>query len=267
MLAKRIIPCLDVKEGMVVKGTKFEDLKTMGDPVKMALEYELQGADELIFLDISASHEKRKTIIELVKNVAKEISIPFTVGGGIQTIDDIQLILCAGADKISINSAAVRNPELITKAAEMFGSQCIVIAIDAKRTNNQEKNPSLEFEQPAKEKWLIYLEGGKIPTNIEAIDWGRRVKELGAGELLPTSIDNDGVNQGYDLELNRKLSEETKLPLIASGGAGELRHIYEVLTIGKADAALAASIFHKKEYSIKEVKSYLKERGIAVRIT
>ena len=261
MLTKRIIPCLDVKDGIVVKGTQFKNLQEEGDPVELAVRYEDEGADELIFLDISASHEKRATMINIVQKVAQSISIPFTVGGGIKTINDIQNVLCSGADKVSINSAAVRNPSLITAAAEIFGSQCIVVAIDARRKKSQSTNESEDIA------WEIFLEGGRIATGIDAISWGIKVKELGAGELLPTSMDCDGMKNGYDLALNRQLSETTNLPIIASGGAGTLEHLYEVFVQGKADAALAASIFHREQYSIQEVKEYLQEKGIQMRIS
>ncbi|MBI2654323.1 imidazole glycerol phosphate synthase subunit HisF [Candidatus Woesearchaeota archaeon] len=251
MLTKRIIPCLDVKNGQVVKGTSFVNLKYAGNPVKLARNYYEDGADELVFLDITASYEKRKTIIDLVEKVARQIFIPFTVGGGISTIEDIRNLLKAGADKISINTAAVNNPDLIKEAAEKFGSQCIVIAIDAKKVRN---------------KWKVFVKGGRQSTGLDAIEWAKIVEKLGAGEILLTSMDKDGTKEGYDLELTIKISEKVNIPVIASGGAGSLESIAYVLKEGKADAALAASIFHYKKYSIKQVKRYLQTQGIEVRI-
>ena len=251
MLTKRIIPCLDVKNGQVVKGKSFVDLKYAGNPVKLARKYYEYGADELVFLDITASYEKRKIMIGLVEKVAKQIFIPFTVGGGISTIEDIRNLLKAGADKISINTAAINNPGLLKEAAEKFGSQCIVVAIDAKKIKN---------------KWEIFVKGGRQATGFDAVEWAKKVQELGAGEILLTSMNKDGTKEGYDLELTRKISESVNIPIIASGGAGSLESIARVFSEGKADAALAASIFHYKKYSIKQVKRYLQKKGIGVRI-
>ena len=251
MLTKRIIPCLDVKNGQVVKGKGFVNLKYAGNPVKLARKYYEEGADELVFLDITASYEKRKTMIDLVEKVAKQIFIPFTVGGGISTIEDIKNLLKAGADKISINTAAVNNPDLIKEAAEKFGSQCVVVAIDAKKIKN---------------KWKIFVKGGRQATGLDAIKWAKKVENLGAGEILLTSMDKDGTKGGYDLKLTRKISESVNIPIIASGGAGSLESIAKVFNEGKADAALAASIFHYKKYSIKQAKRYLQKKGIEVRI-
>lgn len=250
MLTKRIIPCLDVKNGQVVKGKSFANLKYAGNPVKLARKYYKGGADELLFLDITASYEKRKTMIDLVEKVAKQIFIPFTVGGGISTIEDIRNLLKAGADKVSINTAAINNPDLIKEAAGKFGSQCIVVAIDAKQIKN---------------KWEVFIKGGRRATGLGVIEWAKKVESLGAGEILLTSMDKDGTKRGYDLELTRKISESINIPIIASGGAGSLESIAKVLKEGKADAALAASIFHYKKYSIKQVKRYLKKQGIGVR--
>lgn len=268
MLAKRIIPCLDVKDGEVVKGVQFVNLKIEGDPAKLAAIYEEQGADELVFLDITASYEKRGTMLNVVKRTADMVSIPFTVGGGIRSIDDIKNVLSAGADKVSINTAAVRKPSFIKKAAEIFGSQCIVVAIDAKRVYVERAEPDKAVVDTAEGKcwWEVYVEGGRLPTGMDAIVWAKTVKELGTGELLPTSMDCDGMQNGYDIPLTKSLSEATDLPVIASGGAGNLEHIYEVLTAGKADAALAASIFHRSQYSVREVKEYLTQRGVHVRL-
>ena len=251
MLTKRIIPCLDVKNGQVVKGKGFVNLKYAGNPVKLARKYYEYGADELVFLDITASYEKRKTIIDLVEKVAKQIFIPFTVGGGISTIEDIRNLLKAGADKISINTAAINNPGLLKEAAEKFGSQCIVVAIDAKKIKN---------------KWGVFVKGGRQSTGLDAIEWAKKVESFGAGEILLTSMNKDGTKEGYDLELTRKISESVNIPIIASGGAGSLESIAKVFKEGKADAALAASIFHYKKYSIKQVKRYLQKKGIEVRI-
>lgn len=251
MLAKRIIPCLDVKEGRVVKGTKFVDLKDAGDPVELAKYYNEQGADELSFLDITASYENRKIIIDVIKKVAKQVFIPLSVGGGINSIETIRELLNAGAEKVSIGTAAVKNPDLIREASQKFGSQAIVVSIDAKRKNNS---------------WTVYIKGGREDANIDALEFGKKMEKLGAGEILLNSIDMDGTKQGYDIRLNKKFSEELNIPIIASGGAGKLEHIKEVLTKGKADAALAASIFHYKKYTIIDVKKYLKKNGIEVRI-
>ncbi len=251
-LTKRIIPCLDVKDGRVVKGVQFVQLRDAGDPVELARAYDEQGADELVFLDISASVEGRKTMVEVVKAVASELAIPFTVGGGIHSLDDMKKILRAGADKVSLNTAAVQNPVLIKEGADFFGSQCMVVAIDAK------------FD-PAIDTWRVYTHGGRKPTDKKVIDWAREAMELGAGEILLTSMDSDGEKNGFDLELTRAVSEAVTIPVIASGGAGNAEHFAEAFEKGKADAALAASIFHYKETSVHEVKSYLREKGVTVR--
>ncbi|PIP68062.1 MAG: imidazole glycerol phosphate synthase subunit HisF [Candidatus Omnitrophica bacterium CG22_combo_CG10-13_8_21_14_all_43_16] len=252
MLTKRIIPCLDVKDGRVVKGVKFLNLKDAGDPVEVAQFYDNEAADEIVFLDITASFEKRNIMLDVVKRTAETVFMPLTVGGGIRNLEDIRQLLKAGADKVSINTAAVKDIELVKKASEKFGSQCIVVAIDAKRSG--------------KGKWEVYIHGGRTPTGIDAVRWGKKVEKIGAGEILLTSMDKDGTKDGYDIELTRKFSENLNIPIIASGGAGNLEHIYEAFTKGKADAALAASIFHYKEYSIREVKEYLKKRKVSVRI-
>ena len=254
MLAKRIIPCLDVTEGRVVKGTKFLNLKEVGDPAEVAAAYDQEGADELVFLDITASFEGRKTMVDVVKRTAEMAFMPLTVGGGISSLEDIAVMLRSGADKVSLNTAAVREPELLRRSAEMFGSQCIVLAIDAKRRPG--RPPS----------WDVYVEGGRVPTSLDAVSWAKRGEELGAGEILLTSMDCDGTKEGYDVDLTRSVSEAVNIPVIASGGAGSLAHLYEVLGRGKADAVLAASIFHYRELTIREAKQYLKERGIPVRI-
>jgi cyclase len=268
MLAKRIVPCLDVKDGKVVKGVQFVNLKVEGDPAELAAAYEEQGADELVFLDITASHEKRDTTLEVVKKTADMISIPFTVGGGIRNVTDIQNALSSGADKVSVNTAAVGDPNLVKESAEVFGSQCIVVAIDAKRVYVDKSLPDKTVVETPKGKcwWEVYVEGGRVPTGIDAIAWAKTVKELGAGELLPTSMDCDGTQDGYDIELTRTMSKATNLPIIASGGAGNIEHIYEVLTAGDADAALAASIFHRGQYSVGEVKRYLAKKGVPIRL-
>ena len=268
MLAKRIVPCLDVMNGQVVKGVRFVNLKVEGDPAELASDYEEQGADEVVFLDITASHEKRDTTLEIVKRTADMISIPFTVGGGIRNITDIQNALSSGADKVSVNTAAVNNPKLVEESATIFGSQCIVVAIDAKRVYVNKIMPDKKIVETSKGKcwWEVYLEGGRLPTGIDALTWAQTVKNLGAGELLPTSMDCDGTQDGYDIELTRAMSRATNLPIIASGGAGNLEHIYDVLTVGDADAALAASIFHRSQYSVGEVKRYLSEKGVPMRL-
>jgi cyclase len=268
MLTKRIVPCLDVKDGQVVKGVQFVNLKVEGDPAELAADYAEQGADEVVFLDITASHEKRDTTLEVVKRTADMISIPFTVGGGIRNIIDIQNVLSSGADKVSVNTAAVNKPKLVEDSAAVFGSQCIVVAIDAKRVYVNSDLPDKTVVDTSKGKcwWEVYLEGGRLPTGIDALVWARTVKELGAGELLPTSMDCDGTQDGYDLELTRAMSRATNLPIIASGGAGTLEHIYDVLTVGEADAALAASIFHRSQFSVGEVKSYLSKKGVPMRL-
>ena len=250
MLAKRIIPCLDVNAGRVVKGVKFVELRDAGDPVEVARLYDRDGADELCFLDITASHENREIILEVVARTADEIFMPLTVGGGINRLDDIRKLLRAGADKVSINTGAIARPEFVREAAQTFGSQCIVVAIDAKR---------------AGKGWEVFTHGGRKPTGIDACEWAQRMAGYGAGEILLTSMDRDGTKEGYDLELTRAVSERVPIPVIASGGAGNLEHIYQGLTAGGASAALAASIFHYREYTIAECKRYLKERGISVR--
>ncbi|MCD6584081.1 MAG: imidazole glycerol phosphate synthase subunit HisF [Candidatus Omnitrophica bacterium] len=257
MLAKRIIPCLDVKDGRVVKGVNFGNLKDAGNPAEQAEVYAKEGADEIIFLDITASLEKRKTILDIVERTAQTIFIPFTVGGGIRSLEDIRVLLKSGADKISINTSAVENPLLIKEGAEEFGSQCIIVAIDVKLTND-EKNST--------KKWEVYTYGGTKATGIDAIEWAKKVESLGAGEILLTSMDKDGTKEGYDLELTKAVSEAVSIPVIASGGAGNLEHLFQAFTVGKADAVLAASIFHYGEYSIKQAKAYLKEKGIPVRL-
>ena len=260
MLAKRIIPCLDVKEGRVVKGINFVDLRDAGDPVENAIEYDIQGADELVFLDITASHEKRNIIIDVVRRTAENIFMPFTVGGGIRTIEDIRNLLNAGADKVSINTAAVKNPQFVTEAAEKFGSQCIVVAVDAKRVKND------SFEKFKGISWEIFIHGGRTPTGIDALQWGIKMEQFGAGEILLTSMDRDGTKIGYDLELTEFYSKNLKIPVIASGGVGNLEHILDVFRYADASAALAASIFHYKEYTIRETKEFLKENGVNVRL-
>ena len=254
MLTKRIIPCLDVKDGRVVKGTNFVGLRDAGDPIELAKKYDDERADELVFLDITASHEKRGTIVDIAKGCASQVFIPFTVGGGIRTVDDMRAILKAGADKISVNSAAVKNPEIIRDGAQKFGSQCIVLAVDAKRV-----------EDSAELRWEVYVNGGRKPTGIDCLEWVKKAVGLGAGEILLTSMDADGTKDGYDIELNRAVSEAVNVPVIASGGAGELEHFYKVLTEGKADAVLAASVFHYGKYTIRQVKDYLKSKGVEVR--
>lgn len=256
MLAKRIIPCLDVKDGRVVKGTNFLNLKDAGDPVEIAAWYDKEGADELTFLDITASHENRNIILDVVKKTAEQIFMPLTVGGGIRGIDDIRRLLTAGADKVSVNTAAVKEPEFITKASRRFGSQCIVIAIDAKRVQGT-------FETP---KWEVYINGGRTPTGLDAVTWARTIEKKGAGEILLTSMDRDGTKDGFDIELNRAISEAVNIPIIASGGAGKVEHFYDVFTRGRADAALAASIFHYRTISIQAVKEYLIQNGVTMRL-
>ncbi len=251
MLAKRIIPCLDVKEGRVVKGVNFVNLIDAGDPVENAKVYDEQGADELVFLDITASYEKRSIMIDVVRRTAECVFMPLTVGGGVRTVEDIRNLLNAGADKVSINTAAVKNPELISEGARIFGSQCIVVAIDARRSGDS---------------WEVYIHGGRTPTGIDAVEWAKKVVDLGAGEILLTSMDRDGTKAGYDIELTRAISDAVSVPVIASGGAGTKEHFYEGLVEGKADAVLAASVFHFKEMTIRELKEYLKERGITVRL-
>jgi cyclase len=256
MLTKRIIPCLDVKDGRVVKGVNFINLKDAGDAVENAKFYDSQGADELVFLDITASHENRKTKLELARKVAESIFLPFTVGGGISAVRDIRELLSAGCDKVSINTAAVKKPEFIYEASRRFGSQCIVVAIDAR----------CKVKTKSKQLWEVYIHGGRTPTGLDAIKWAKRVEKLGAGEILLTSMDYDGTKEGYDIELTSRISEAVGIPVIASGGAGTLPHLYDALTDGKADAVLAASIFHFREYSVKEAKEYLKKKGVKVRL-
>ncbi|HAR70145.1 MAG TPA: imidazole glycerol phosphate synthase subunit HisF [Eubacterium sp.] len=252
MFTKRIIPCLDVNNGRVVKGTNFVNLRDAGDPVEVAALYDKAGADELVFLDITASSDRRETTVELVRRVAEKVFIPFTVGGGIRTVDDFKNLLREGADKISINSSAIDNPRLISDAADKFGSQCVVVAIDAKRRADGSG-------------WNIYKMGGRVDTGIDALEWAVKANKLGAGEILLTSMDCDGVKQGYDIELTRTIAENVSIPVIASGGAGSKEHFYEALTEGKADAALAASLFHYKELEISDLKDYLAQRGVSVR--
>lgn len=253
MFTKRIIPCLDVKAGRVVKGVNFVDLRDAGDPVEIARAYDQAGADELVFLDITASSDQRETVVDMVSKVAEQVFIPFTVGGGIRTVDDFKRLLRAGADKVSVNSSAIDHPELVREAALKFGSQCVVVAIDAKRRADGTG-------------WNIYKHGGRLDVGIDAVDWAKQMEALGAGEILLTSMDGDGTKAGYDLELTRAVAEAVSIPVIASGGAGTLEHFYEALTEGKADAALAASLFHFKELEIKEVKTYLREKGVSVRL-
>lgn len=253
MHTKRIIPCLDVKNGRVVKGVNFVDLKDAGDPVEIGRAYDREGADELVFLDITASSDARQTVVDMVRRVAETVFIPFTVGGGIRTVDDFRMLLREGADKISINSSAINTPGLISDAAEKFGSQCVVVAIDAKRRRDGSG-------------WNIYKNGGRIDVGTDALEWAVRVEKLGAGEILLTSMDCDGTKAGYDLELTKAVAEAVSIPVIASGGAGKPEHFKEALTDGKADAALAASLFHYKELEIREVKKYLREQGISVRL-
>jgi imidazole glycerol-phosphate synthase subunit HisF len=289
MLARRIIPCLDVKGGRVVKGVSFVNLRDAGDPVEVAKAYDEQGADELTFLDITASHEQRGIIIDVVRRTSEQVFMPLTVGGGIKTIEDIRELLKAGCDKVSINTSAVYDPRFIKAAAERFGSQCIVVAIDAKRTIpvtdaerakqieeiskklHWAKDPdfkSLFFQGVNKDglHWEVFTHGGRTPQYIDAVAWAAKMEELGAGEILLTSMDQDGQKTGYDIELTRAVSEAVNIPVIASGGVGNLEHIYEGLTAGRADAALAASIFHYKEYTIKEAKEYLRDKGVPVRL-
>ncbi|WP_026515684.1 imidazole glycerol phosphate synthase subunit HisF [Butyrivibrio sp. MC2021] len=253
MLTKRIIPCLDVNNGRVVKGINFVNLVDAGDPVLVGEAYSKAGADELVFLDITASNERRATVADMVREVAKKVFIPFTVGGGIRTVEDVRAILREGADKVAMNSAAIERPELIAEAADKFGSQCVVLAIDAKRRDDGSG-------------WNIFKFGGRIDMGIDAVEWAKRAVDLGAGEILLTSMDCDGTKAGYDLELTRAIAEAVSVPVIASGGAGTCEHFYEALTEGKADAALAASLFHFKELEISEVKKYLRDKGVPVRL-
>lgn len=253
MFTKRIIPCLDVHNGRVVKGVNFVNLRDAGDPVEIAVAYDKAGADEVVFLDITASSDARNTVVDMVRRVAENVFIPFTVGGGIRTVDDFKVLLREGADKISINSSAINRPELISEAADKFGSQCVVVAIDAKKRADGSG-------------WNIYKNGGRVDVGIDAVEWAEKVCRMGAGEILLTSMDCDGTKAGYDIELTRAIAEAVSVPVIASGGAGTMEHFYEALTDGKADAALAASLFHYKELEIREVKEYLREKGLSVRL-
>jgi len=254
VLAKRVIPCLDVEGGRVVKGTRFLDLRDAGDPVEVAARYDAEGADELVFLDITASHEERDILIDIVRRTAEQIFMPLTVGGGIRTIEDIRALLSAGADKVSINSAAVRDPDFVRRASDRFGSQCIVVAIDPKRV-----------AENGREVWRVHINGGRVPTDLEAVSWARRAEQLGAGEILLTSMDADGTQDGYDIPMTRAVAEAVTIPIIASGGCGAPEHMVEVLTAGKADAALAASIFHYRKFSIQEAKQAMERAGVPVR--
>ena len=251
MFTKRIIPCLDVNDGRVVKGVNFVDLKDAGDPVEIAKAYDKAGADELVFLDITASNEQRDTIVQVARDCASQVFIPFTIGGGIRTTEDMRKMLKAGADKTSVNTAAVKNPDLIRQGAEKFGRQCIVLAVDARRNGEN--------------SWEVYVNGGRTPTGLDVIEWVKKATELGAGEILLTSMDADGTKDGYDIPLTRAVSEAVNVPVIASGGAGTMEHFYDVLTEGKADAVLAASVFHYGQYTVRQVKEYLKSRGVEVR--
>ena len=253
MFTKRIIPCLDVNNGRVVKGVNFVNLRDAGDPVEVAKAYDREGADELVFLDITASSDNRGTVVDMVRRVAENVFIPFTVGGGIRTVDDFRMLLREGADKISINSSAINNPRLITDAAEIFGSQCVVVAIDARKRENGEG-------------WTVYKNGGRIDVGLDAVEWAAEAEKLGAGEILLTSMDCDGTKAGYDLKLTRAIADEVKIPVIASGGAGNMEHFYDALTEGGADAALAASLFHYRELEIRTLKEYLRGRGVPVRL-
>jgi len=278
MLVKRIIPCLDVKDGRVVKGINFVNLRDAGDPVEVAAAYEKEGADELTFLDITASHEKRNIILDVVARAAEQVFMPLTVGGGVRNLEDIRNLLKAGADKVAINSAAVKDPNFVQKAAKCFGSQCIVVAIDAKQTKvaagktsipswgNAHPNLLLD-ENSMNLSWEVFIHGGRTPTAINVVKWAQLMEKYGAGEILLTSMDRDGTKTGYDLELNRFVSESVTIPIIASGGAGTLEHLYQGIDKGKADAVLAASIFHFKEFTIEETKRYLQEKGVCVRLT
>lgn len=251
MYTKRIIPCLDVKDGRVVKGTNFVGLRDAGNPVELAARYDKERADELVFLDITASSDKRDTIVDVARGCASQVFIPFTIGGGIRTVEDMRKMLKAGADKTSLNTAAVKNPSVIREGAEKFGRQCVVLAVDARRSGDH--------------RWEVYVNGGRTPTGIDCLEWVKRATELGAGEILLTSMDADGTKSGYDIELTRAVSEAVDVPVIASGGAGKLEHFYDVLTEGKADAVLAASVFHYGTFTVREVKEYLKSRGVEVR--
>ncbi|MBK6832753.1 MAG: imidazole glycerol phosphate synthase subunit HisF [Bacteroidetes bacterium] len=251
MITKRIIPCLDIKDGRTVKGINFENIKDAGDPVELAIEYAKQGADELVFLDITATNEKRKTLSELVTRIAKHINIPFTVGGGIGSVEDVSILLNSGADKISVNTSAVKNPQLIKELANQFGSQCVVLAIDTKFEDND---------------WYVYLNGGRVKTDLKTIDWAKQAVALGAGEILLTSMNNDGTKDGFAVDITKQISEAVNVPVIASGGAGTMQHFKEIFENGKADAALAASVFHYKEIAIPELKRFLKSNQIEIRL-
>jgi len=251
MLAKRIIPCLDIKNGKTVKGINFENITDVGDPVELGALYAKMGADELVFLDITATNEKRKTLSELVTRIAKHINIPFTVGGGISSVEDVSVLLACGADKISVNTSAVLNPQLISDLANQFGSQCVVLAIDTKHINGE---------------WFVFLNGGRVATEIKTVEWAKKAVALGAGEILLTSMNNDGTKDGFALDITRAVSEAVNVPVIASGGAGSMKHFVDVFEEGKADAALAASIFHYKEIGIKDLKGYLRDKGVEVRL-
>lgn len=253
MFTKRIIPCLDVHNGRVVKGVNFVNLRDAGDPVEIAKAYDKAGADEVVFLDITASSDARNTVVDMVRKVAENVFIPFTVGGGIRTVEDFKMLLREGADKISVNSAAIMRPELLSEAADKFGSQCVVLAIDAKKRADGSG-------------WNVFKNGGRVDMGMDAVEWAMEAERRGAGEILLTSMDGDGTKAGFDLELTRTIAENVKIPVIASGGAGKLEHFHEALTIGKADAALAASLFHYKELEIREVKQYLREQGVSVRL-
>lgn len=255
MLAKRIIPCLDVDGGRVVKGIRFVDLIEAGDPVEQARRYDREGADELVFLDITASSDKRSIVAEMVRRVADSVFIPFTVGGGIRTAEDMRTILASGADKVSVNTAAIKDPSIITEGARALGSQAVVVAIDARRRSNVESYAA----------WEVYINGGRTPTEIDVVEWAKKAEDLGAGEILLTSMDCDGTRDGYDIELTRAVSEAVSIPVIASGGAGELKHLHDALSVGKASAVLAASIFHFGEFTIGQAKEYLRERGLPMR--
>ncbi len=255
MLAKRIIPCLDVDRGRVVKGTRFVRLRDAGDPVEVAARYDAEGADELVFLDITASHERRDILLDIVRQTAEQIFMPLTVGGGVRTLEDIRRLLQCGADKVSVNSAAVRDADFVRRSAEAFGSQCIVVAIDPKRVEAKDGG----------EVWRVHIDGGRVPTDLEAVAWAREVERLGAGEILLTSMDADGTRDGYDLPMTRAVADAVTIPVIASGGCGAPTHVVEVLTEGRADAALAASIFHYRQYTIAETKAALAEAGVPVR--
>lgn len=251
MYTKRIIPCLDVKNGRVVKGTNFVGLRDAGDPVELAARYDMERADELVFLDITASNEERKTIVDVASSCASQVFIPFTIGGGIRSVEDMRVMLKAGADKTSVNTAAIKDPSIISQGAEKFGSQCVVLAVDARRNGEH--------------SWEVYINGGRTPTGLDCLEWVKKAVSLGAGEILLTSMDADGTKNGYDIELTRAVSEAVNVPVIASGGAGTLEHFYDVLTLGKADAVLAASVFHYGQFSVREVKDYLKSHGVEVR--